>query len=290
MTIARPAVNVVEKNPYTPRPFVFSEVAVCLRDSIRAAGYPSEHLLNRIDPAAFSIILGGTPAFQQELAHMEPGRCAIFNFEQLGSNSGMATPAYRRWLADWLVLDYHGSNVAMLKRENGGRQIAFELPVVPSGNLVVSGPEAKDIDVLFYGTMSERRVKLLREIADLGLKVGAVAGSYGIELVPAVRRAKTVLHVHFYETRLFPTARVLQPLAMGVPIVCETSVFTGLNDWSRSGIVFADYEHLPRTCAELLASPDRGASRAKMAREFALQLDFATPFREVVRAFEDRVA
>src|SRR5438094_1664 len=128
MVPLRPPIHVVEKNPYLPQPFVFTEVAICLRDAIRAAGHPSEHLQNRIDPDAFCIVLGGTPAFQQELRHMDPARCAIFNFEQLGSSSDMAAPEYRRWLADWLVLDYHGSNIEFLKRENGARQLAFELP------------------------------------------------------------------------------------------------------------------------------------------------------------------
>jgi hypothetical protein len=286
MNAARPQINVVEKNPYVPQPFVFSEVALCLRDAIRAAGCPSEHLVNRIDPQAYSIVLGGTPAFQQELAHMDPARCAIFNFEQLGSGSRMASPEYRRWLADWLVLDYHGSNVEFLKRENGARQLAFELPLVPSDSLVTTGEEAKSVDVLFYGTMSERRAKVLDELRALGLKIEVVAGAYGHELAPAVRRARLVLHVHFYETRLFPIARVLQPVAMGVPVVCETSLFSALNDWAHSGIVFADYGHLAETCRDLLDAPERMARRAAIAREFARHIDFATPFAHVVRAFE----
>lgn len=286
MSSAAPAINVVEKNPYVPQPFVFSEVAVCLRDAIRAAGFPSEHLVNRIDPGGFSIILGGRPEFQQELAHMDPARCAIFNFEQLGSASGLASPEYRRWLAGWLVLDYHASNVEWLRRENGARQLAFELPLVPSASLVTSGPEVKSVDVLFYGTMSERRAQVLRELEAMGLNVEVVAGAYGHELAPAIRRAKLVLHAHFYETKLFPIARVLQPVAMGVPIVCETSVFSELNDWSRSGIVFADYEQLAETCRDLLGSPERMARRAQLAREFARHMDFATPFARVARAFE----
>ena len=104
MASARPAIHVVEKNPYDPRPYVFSEVAVCLRDAIRAAGYPSEVLRNRIDPHAYAVVLGLWPDKAAELEHLDPARCAIFNFEQLGSTSGIAGPEYRRWLADWLVL------------------------------------------------------------------------------------------------------------------------------------------------------------------------------------------
>jgi hypothetical protein len=40
-------VNVVELNPHAPRPVVFSEAALCLRDAIRAAGFRSEVCVNR---------------------------------------------------------------------------------------------------------------------------------------------------------------------------------------------------------------------------------------------------
>jgi hypothetical protein len=264
---------------------VCTEVALCLRDAIRAAGHASEHLVNRIDPQAYSIVLGGTPAFQRDLPHMDAARCAIFNFEQLGSTSGLAGPEYRRWLADWLVLDYHASNVQLLKRENGPLQQAFELPLMPSDSLVTQGDEAKSVDVLFYGTMSERRARVLAEVERLGLKVEVVAGAYGRELAPAVRRARLVLHAHFYETRLFPVARVLQPAVMGVPVVCESSAFSELNDWSHSGIVFADYEHLAQMCRDLVDDPQRMARRAQMTREFVGHMDFATPFAQVAAAF-----
>jgi hypothetical protein len=286
MSDARPPIHVVERNPYTPQPFVLTEVALCLRDAIRAAGHASEHLVNRIDPAAYSIVLGGSPALERELAGLDRDRCAIFNFEQLGSTSNIATPEYRAWLADWLVLDYHASNIDVLRRENGARQLAFELPLVPSAALATQGGDAKTVDVLFYGTMSDRRAHVLRELEAMGLRVEVVQGAYGIELAPAVRRAKLVLHIHYYESALFPVARVVQPVMMGVPIVCESSVFSELNDWSHSGIVFADYAHLAETCRDLVDAPDRMAQRARLSREFVDHLDFATPFAQVVRAFE----
>ncbi|HTH80939.1 MAG TPA: hypothetical protein VL593_18335 [Ramlibacter sp.] len=286
MNAERPTINVIEKNPYLPQPFVLTEVAICLRDAIRAAGYASEHLVNHIDPAAYSIVLGGSPALEKELPHLDRERCAIFNFEQLGSTSNLAGPQYRAWLAHWLVLDYHASNVELLKRENGPAQRAFELPLVPSANLVTTGDEPKSVDVLFYGTMSDRRSRVIAQLESMGLKVEVVAGAYGHELAPAVRRAKLVLHVHFYEQALFPVARVLQPVMMGVPVVCETSVFSELNDWSHSGVVFAHYAHLAETCRDLLDAPERMVQRARLSRDFVQHIDFAKPFERVVRAFE----
>jgi hypothetical protein len=290
MASALPAINVVEKNLYAPRPFVFSEVAICLRESILAAGHTCEILHNRIDPHGYSIVLGAFPDNAHELEHLDPARCAIFNFEQLGSTSPIAGPPYRQWLSNWMVLDYHDTNIAFLKRENGSRQIAFELPLVPTASLCTEGAETKDIDVLFYGTMTERRTRVLEQLRAMGFKAEGVAGAYGTELAPAIRRAKMVLHVHYYDTGLFPIARVAQPVMMGVPIVCETSVFSDLNDWSESGIIFTGYEHLAQTCAEFLEAPERMAVRARMVRSFVRGIDFATPFAAVVRALESRAA
>lgn len=290
MASARPAINVVEKSPCAPRPYVFTEMALCLRDSIRAAGYPSEHLQNRIDPAALSIVMGAFPENAHELEHLDPARCAIFNFEQLGSTSAIANPAYRQWLSGWVVLDYHASNLEILRRENGSRQMGFELPVVPSESVMSLGDEPKDVDVLFFGSPSERRTQVLQRMEALGLKVMHVAGAYGQELAPALRRARIVLHVHYYETGLFPVARIAQPVMMRVPIVCEKSVFSDLNDWSHSGIVFADYADLAETCREFIDAPERMAVRARMARSFVQQIDFATPFAQMVGAMEKRAA
>lgn len=286
--MSRPAINVVENNPYLPQPFVMSEVAICLRDAIRAAGHPCEHLINCIDPSAYSIVLNAFPDLEGRLAHLDRRRCAIFNFEQLGSTSALAGPGYRQWLADWLVLDYHAGNVAFLERENGARQQVLELPIVPSRSLASTGPHEKSVDVLFYGTLSDRRRAVLNRLEERGLKIEVVAGAYGQELAPAVQRARLVLHIHFYDNSLFPIARVLQPVMQGVPVVCETSRFSPLNDWSDSGIAFAGYDGLVQACVELLGEPQEMERRAAAAQAFAGRIDFATPFAQVVRAFEAR--
>lgn len=280
-----PAVNVVESNPYAPRPFVFTEVAVCLVDAIRASGFRSEHLVNCIDPAAFSIVLGGAPRMQGELEHMDPRRCAIFNFEQLASGSFLAGPEHLNWLANWLVLDYHGHNLEVLRRTNGLRQRSLEVPIKPSPSLVTMGHEACSVDVLFYGTMNERRAQVLHDLQALGLSVEIVAGAYAGELAPAVRRARLVLHVHFYDTGLFPVARMLQPAVMGVPIVCETSVFSSSNDWSNSGIVFSDLARLAGTCKSLLDDPNSMQLCATRVQAFCSSIDFSTSFRAVLAEF-----
>ncbi|MDB5873599.1 MAG: hypothetical protein JWQ07_3041 [Ramlibacter sp.] len=286
------AINVVELNPHAPRPFVFTELALCLRDSIQAAGFVSNLYVNRTDPNGISLVLGAVPPLLGPLEQLDPRKTIIFNLEQLASTSAMAGAEYRQWLRKWLVVDYHSLNVDYLKRENGSGQQVLELPVVPGPSIVFPpGPPAgKSVDVLFYGTLSERRLQVVQRLRAAGVTVETVAGAYGDELTPAIRRARIVLNVHFYETGLFPVARMLQPVANGVPVVCETSAFSNLSDWSRSGIVFAGYDGLADACARLLRSEGEQRERALQAQRFAAQLDFATPFALVLEMLAARLA
>lgn len=106
-------INVIEINRYAPLPYVFSEAARFLRDSIRLAGFASDHLVHCAEPGVLSIVLGGQP--DETLLHGIPAdELIVFNFEQLGSNSALVTPRYLDWLKAHVVFDYHASNIAHL--------------------------------------------------------------------------------------------------------------------------------------------------------------------------------
>jgi hypothetical protein len=283
---AGPLIEVVELNPYAPRPFVFTDLALSLRDAIRLAGYRCEHRQNAADPEAVAIVLGAGAAQMAFLADADPARCIVANFEQIGSTSALAGPDYLAFLGRHRVLDYHSGNVEALRQANGAAQAVFELPVVP-GPSVLYRPAldmAPSVDVLFFGTPCPRRDTLVQRLQAAGLSTEVVAGAYGDELVPAVRRARLVVHAHFYETGLFPVARFLQPVVQGVPIVCEDSVFSAHSDWSRSGIRFAAYDDLVAACVALLADPADQLARVQRTQRFVATLDFATPFGELLRA------
>jgi hypothetical protein len=287
----RLTIDVVELNPYAPRPFVFTEAALCLRDSIRAAGFASEHRLNQGNPDALTLLLGAVPPHLALLDQLDPRKTAIVNLEQLASGSALITPDYVQWLRKWLVADYHSENIAWLQRANGKAQQVLQLPLVPGPSLVHPAPDpgARSVDVLFFGSPSPRRERIIQRLREAGVTVETVAGAYAHELAPALRRARLVLNVHFYETGLFPVTRVLQPVANGIPVVCETSVFSEGADWSASGILFADYDAIVDACTMLLRSEREMRERAQKARRFAAQIDFATPFRALVKAMALRM-
>jgi hypothetical protein len=284
---ALPSVDVVEINRFAPRPFVFTELALSLRDMLRAADCHAEHVLNKADPQHLSIVFVPTDGWQDVVGALDPARTVLFNMEQLGSNAPWTRGGYAESLAHWTVADYSSANIEYLKSFNGEAQRAHEIPIVPGPSVVFPLPPEKlpaapSVDVLFFGTRNARREHILNGLRERGVSVEAVAGAYGWELTPAIRRARIVLHVHFYETRLFPVSRILQPVASEVPVVCETSVCPALSDWSRSGIVFADYDGLVEACVDLLASPQRRQESAQRSLRHARGIDSTGPLRALL--------
>jgi hypothetical protein len=287
MAQPRVALDVALINPHAPCPYTFNEAALCLQASIRAAGHACALHVNRSDSAGRAIVLGALPPHLPAVEQLDPRRTAIFNFEQLGAASSVTGESYAPWLRRWLVVDYHSENIAWLRAQHPAQR-ALELPVVPGPAIAFhpGRPLEPVNDVLFFGTLSPRREEIIRRLREAGLSVEVVAGAFGDELTPAIKRARLVLHVHYYERGLFPVARILQPVAQGVPLVCEDSVHSQLNDWSRSGIVFAPYEQLAAACAALVSAARERDERARANQAFAAALDFATPFERLLREMD----
>jgi hypothetical protein len=231
-----------------------------------------------------SIVFVPTGDWRSAVAHLDPARAVLFNMEQLGSNSLWSGAGYAQALAGWTVADYHTGNVEWLRRANGPAQRVHEIPVVPGPSAVFAreADESPTVDVLFYGTPNARRDLIFEQLRAAGLSVEIVSGAYAWELTPALQRARLVLHVHYYETRLFPIARMLQPVASAVPVVCETSLCPLLNDWSGSGIVFADYHRLAEACIDLLAQPARQLDAVRRSLRHARRIDTTTPLRALI--------
>ncbi|NBO82539.1 MAG: hypothetical protein EBU75_06835 [Betaproteobacteria bacterium] len=285
--------TVVEVNPFAPQPYVFSDAALCLTASLQACGMPSRHVCNALPTRGAVLVVGWTPQWLQANQDLlDQNRTFLFNAEQIDSKSPLLTQAYLAELGRWRVMDYHDANARLIERLHGQAAQVMTVPVIPcegvrygrpirrgmTDGVFTAGPDAEHpIDVLFYGSVNGRRKKVLDDLERRGLKVEVVSGAYGAELTPAIQRAKVVLHAHYYESSLFPALRILQPVAQGVPVVCEHSVFSNWNDWAESGMVFAAYDSIADACAELSQSPARAAEVAAKCWAFAQQMEMVGP-------------
>ena len=267
LTMIRPnrTINIVETNPFAPRPFVYSDVAYYLLNALQANGMPARLSHNPVDDdGQINIIIGVGDAVMKTVNQLTSKHNIIFNVERLEQNSNIVNEAYLNWLKNQIVFDANSANVAYLKGVNGSSQVAFEIPLATSEAMSYfpEMPNTGGVDVLFFGSMSGRRAVVIENLRNSGLNVEVVSGAYGRELTPAIKRAKLILHVHHSENTTFPFMRFMQAIPCGIPILCENSTMSASSDWRSSGITFAPYDKLVEAVHEKLAKDPKELSLA----------------------------
>jgi hypothetical protein len=125
------------------------------------------------------------------------------------------------------------------------------LGFVPELCRIPQAPE-EDIDVLFYGVINERRAHILDKLHEAGLAVHAVVGKFGAERDALIARAKVVLNIHFFETKIFEIPRVSYLLANRKAVVAEVTSDTEIDGDLRDAIAGVAYEKLVDKCIELV--------------------------------------
>jgi hypothetical protein len=160
--------------------------------------------------------------------------------------------------------DYSTANIAAMKKaypEAQATHVPFAYAPVLDYSYVrrdVFRVKRKDIDVLFFGSMNDRRAKIIGELTSMGLNVQAVFGVYGPELSVLIHRSKLVLNMHYYDSSVFEAVRVIPLLASRVAVVSEKSVddddYRYLNQ--TSGILVTDYDKLAFVCKQLVENAD----------------------------------
>ncbi len=80
----------------------------------------------------------------------------------------------------------------------------------------------KEYDVVFYGSINERRQRFLDKIASK-FSLHIVYG-YGENLYNELLKAKIVVNIHYYENALLESLRIYECISLGVNVVSETAV------------------------------------------------------------------
>jgi hypothetical protein len=126
---------------------------------------------------------------------------------------------------------------------------ALYLPVGYHEKLeLIEQRQEKDIDVLFYGCVNERRKKVLDELA--GTKLVVLFGKYGKERDELIARSKIILNIHFYERKILEVVRISYLLNNGCFVVSEESE---INPYSDVKITIGPYGDLANICRHYLS-------------------------------------
>ena len=222
------------------------------------------------------IVLGANANPLYETPFLLPRNTIIYNFEQIYRNSPWLKAGYIDYLYQYPLWDYSLGNIAKLK-ELGIHHVAH-VPVgyVPELTQIPPG-QNQDIDVLFYGSINDRRQFILDELEKQGVRVKTLFGVYGSERDAYIARSKIVLNLHFYEAKVFEIVRVSYLWANQVFVISETGSYPAEEAFFAEGLVFSEYTNLVETCLTYLKQ-DQERSRIAQRGFELMQSCAATNF------------
>jgi len=250
----------------------FREVAESVHHGLRALGHDSvlSDRTDRPDLADLADLAGladrrhivfGSNLISAKNCRLPKGSI-LYNLEQIYDDSPWLTKDLIALFRRHTVWDYSLANIEALARYGIA---ARHVPIgyVPELTRIPPAPY-RDIDVLFVGSIVERRLAVLQALHERGANVIPAFGVYGAERDELIARAKIVLNVHMYEAKVFEVVRVSYLLANRCFVVSERGLDIAGERPYEEGIAFVEYHELVNACLGYLAddrSRDRTATR-----------------------------
>jgi hypothetical protein len=233
---------------------VFDDTIESVANLVRLSGAIPVLLRNKINHEGINIIWGAgahySPSFENILQYCNKTNTIVFNMEQINSTSPLVTQNYLSFLSNFRVFDYSIHNIRAI-RKLYPLISGEEFPLIPSTSFCtdfIKTTDEKKYHFAFYGALNERRRLILERIQASGVRIKYINGAYGQSLSQELNECNAVINIHAYETKIFETARSLRPIAMGIPIVSETSLLPQLIDWKNAPIKFVDYNDFADYC------------------------------------------
>ena len=238
ITIVRPAANRHSE--------CFREVSVGLYCALQELGHTVTMHDNWVDPSSTTIVFGAH-LLSEAQAFALPLSTIVYNLEPLGGYT--APPWFPRVAESLAIWDYTAENLRAWDKV----ACRFPVRVVQIGYVSqltrIKAALVQDIDVLFYGALTERRRRIFDALAAAGLKTHVAFNVYGPERDDLIARAKLVLNLHAEEMPIFEVVRVSYLLANRKAVVAEDSL--DLGDL-RDAVAVCTAENAVEICLRLL--------------------------------------
>jgi len=221
---------------------------------------------NRLRHDAVNFVFGAHLGFDAQQCRRHA--CIFVNLEQLGEGGAQVSQTYLNLLRQAAVVDYDAENVAAYRDDPS------EVPVLPLLHAPYLRPaqplplEERPIDLLFIGSMNERRRAWLDRIEAFGLNVAMFDSAvYGPERDQFIAQAKAVVNCHFYETGRFEQPRVAHCLSLVTPVISERTERTRPHEAFEDCVLWLQGEELEQFFGEDFGTPAYfDAARAALQR------------------------
>ncbi len=277
LPLVRCAVTIMSPPNY-PHAKVTREVAESLYYALVSLGHDAI-LTTRADcPGRRPIVL--CPHLLPRVHTHLAADAVLYNLEQVESVADKFSTCLLDLFRRHAVWDYSTRNIEQWVRM--GIHSVRHLPVGYVPQLSRIPRDAEDIDVLFYGSVNERRQDILTALRQRGIKTEVLFGAYGTTRDRAIARARIVLNMHYHESKVFEIVRVSYLLAKGRFVISESGCDAQEDAEFAAGVVFAEYGDLVEACATYLGRPNERERIAGAGFELMAKRDMGAYLRGVL--------
>ncbi len=252
----RVSLVVIEPDGY-PHAAALGDLVASFQGAFSELGATAEIVRNKVSEQGINLVFGAHLIGTRAVAESLPPNAVLVNLEQLRGNKLEAGSIYGDLMGRLAVWDHSPRNMAELRRLTGNPHIhRIGIGFSPAMRSIAAAAE-QTTDVLFYGSLNDRRRAILKALQQAGLRVRHLFGVYGAERDRAIAEAKVVLNVHFYEDSIHEIVRTSHLLANGKAVVCECNADTEIDDDMRRALVAVPYEGLVAACIGLVKDDAR---------------------------------
>jgi hypothetical protein len=247
------------------------DIVEAFRLAAESLGYPTRFTPCYIEPGEINILFFFWDVPWEHIEQHHPD-CIVVNFEPMVHGTHAWNERYLDVLKRCYLWEYSKSNFQR-HRELGYRNADYvalgwepgAAGILPLADILPD--EQQDIDVVFFGSLTRRRIDILEGLMARGLRVEVNRGRAWTleERNGFMRRAKIVLNLHNWEeSRIVEVPRLSILLRHRKAVVCELYPDSEIEASVRDAVVGAPYEKLIDTIEQLLGDAPR---RAALERE-----------------------
>jgi hypothetical protein len=255
--------------------FALLEAAEYINIRINQCGYESALTKNHLERNRANIVVCGH-LIPEELLKIDQ-KLIIFNSEQLPEDSVWTSPHYRNLLDKNYVWDYSPAN--LLKMKHGNTQLIDFYYCDQLSRLEIKKPAKYDL--VFYGSINERRKKILDEISKSGLRVKVIFGAYGGDRDALISESRAVLNLHYYDSQIFQQIRAFYPLTNKIPVISENYPIKSAPDIYKDAIFLNGDEPIEECALRILRSTNFEA-QAKIKLDQFKETELENQFSELI--------
>lgn len=227
------------------------ELSELITYSLQDLGHDATFQYHRIEPDRTNIVIG-CHLLDPSVAAQLPASTIIVNSEQIYEKDPFDwNERIFGWARRFETWDYSTKNIAEFERVGLTGVKLLRIGHQPQLTRIPKSP-VQDIDVLFYGSLTDRRKKIFAELEQRGLNVVALFAVYGSERDAYISRSKIVLNLHNHDAEIFEVVRVHYLLSNAVCVVGEVNSSTAIPDFYTDAISGVPYERVAEECERLV--------------------------------------